>query len=681
MDRKHLKFDVWTLDTAYRLLKHENGDAVELEVKQQELLLCLIEGGGDMLTRQQIVDQVWGRVTSDNALNKKIADLRRILQDNASNPKYIKTYRQSGYAFVADVEELKTEKKDKKTSLNLGFKPLAIASGVAIAALLPLTLWLASDGEAGLNLDSAGMLPSDRLTWMKGGEFQPALSPNGKHLAFVNKAVISDPWQLYVKNLETGKVSHFGQMPQGIYYSPTWLDDDRFLALRNLEDGCKILEFSLSAPDQIKEVVSCGQLENMAPIAFSQSKNTLYYSDTSTVGNPKRIRALDLEKGRNDLITAPPSSGAGDFSLALSPDETKIAFIRGIGKKEDKLMVLDLNSQEMKSITDLQTLNFKAGWKSDAEVFFKSGPSQVSVANLETGKTRVEFNAAAPISSLDYIAKSGQYIYTQGQNYDKDIALYNVSSNTLSEVKGGVNSSLTDTSPSSTGQDIYFISDRTGLPQIWKSDGSNAQQLTFYKTYTSLNHLAVSPSGNTLLVNQAGTPFVFDVQEDGNLETLSTSETTIGRISWGCDENSLFVSSQQAHDWYIYSSDKTLEKFQQVAKGNSFFVDCKDESLIVFDDSEDSLNLYSMTGSLKQSFNLNGKVSAPWSWGFENNTLFYTYANKLYRWDLRTESPELVDALTTEINALSKVKENNFLLGTRALANTSVHISKKSDQL
>jgi len=77
---------------------------VELAPKEFDLLLELIRHQGAVVTRIDLMKEVWGHasVVVSRTVDTHIAELRRKLEDDASNPCLIITVRKSGYRVVMD---------------------------------------------------------------------------------------------------------------------------------------------------------------------------------------------------------------------------------------------------------------------------------------------------------------------------------------------------------------------------------------------------------------------------------------------------------------------------------------------------------------------------------------------------------------------------------------------------
>lgn len=95
--QKGFELGAWRVDPERDLLI--NGGAEEhLEPMVMNVLVVLACAQGQVVTKQQLVDAVWGgRPTADDAIATKIAVLRNKLGDDRRNPVYIETIQKRGY--------------------------------------------------------------------------------------------------------------------------------------------------------------------------------------------------------------------------------------------------------------------------------------------------------------------------------------------------------------------------------------------------------------------------------------------------------------------------------------------------------------------------------------------------------------------------------------------------------
>ncbi len=78
-----------------------NGEEVKLRKKEFALLRLLLENPGRVLTREVLIDRVWGNdyVGDTKTLDVHIKRLRSLIEDDPKSPEHISTVRGVGYRF------------------------------------------------------------------------------------------------------------------------------------------------------------------------------------------------------------------------------------------------------------------------------------------------------------------------------------------------------------------------------------------------------------------------------------------------------------------------------------------------------------------------------------------------------------------------------------------------------
>jgi DNA-binding winged helix-turn-helix (wHTH) protein len=96
-----VRFDAFELDEAdARLLR--NGRAITLAPRPFEVLCALARSPGSLVTKNALLDLVWGhRFVTESALKTAISEVRAALEDNPQEPRYIETVSRRGYRFIA----------------------------------------------------------------------------------------------------------------------------------------------------------------------------------------------------------------------------------------------------------------------------------------------------------------------------------------------------------------------------------------------------------------------------------------------------------------------------------------------------------------------------------------------------------------------------------------------------
>lgn len=99
------RFDV----RSRRLSRGEGSEAVPLTPKAAELLLALIEGAGRVLTKDELLERVWGdSFVEESNLSQTVFVLRKTLGESRKEPHIILTVPNRGYRFIATVREFST---------------------------------------------------------------------------------------------------------------------------------------------------------------------------------------------------------------------------------------------------------------------------------------------------------------------------------------------------------------------------------------------------------------------------------------------------------------------------------------------------------------------------------------------------------------------------------------------
>ncbi|HKW46954.1 MAG TPA: response regulator transcription factor [Gemmatimonadaceae bacterium] len=83
---------------------YRRGFPVSLRPKEFELLMALLRRGGKIVPRLELLRDVWGydaEVVS-RTVDTHVAELRRKLEDDPANPRYIVTVRKAGYRIALD---------------------------------------------------------------------------------------------------------------------------------------------------------------------------------------------------------------------------------------------------------------------------------------------------------------------------------------------------------------------------------------------------------------------------------------------------------------------------------------------------------------------------------------------------------------------------------------------------
>ena len=160
MSAELLQFENFDLDRgAYELRRA--GRKVRLERIPFELLILLVERRGLLVTREEIIERIWGKdifLETDHSINTAVRKIRLALCENPDAPRFVVTVPGKGYRFDAPVRE------------NAGDSPAAVKSNRVMLVVLPFENLSTdpaqeyfSDGLTEETITNLGQLDSDRL--------------------------------------------------------------------------------------------------------------------------------------------------------------------------------------------------------------------------------------------------------------------------------------------------------------------------------------------------------------------------------------------------------------------------------------------------------------------------------------------------------------------------------------
>ena len=103
------RFGGWELNIGLRRLKSAEGKPVELTNGEFSLLTAFLSSPQRVLTRDQLLElsRLHNAEVYDRSIDVQILRLRRKIEPDPSNPRFIKTERGAGYVFLAAVEALR----------------------------------------------------------------------------------------------------------------------------------------------------------------------------------------------------------------------------------------------------------------------------------------------------------------------------------------------------------------------------------------------------------------------------------------------------------------------------------------------------------------------------------------------------------------------------------------------
>lgn len=313
----------------------------------------------------------------------------------------------------------------------------------------------------------------------RGRVLQPAMSPDGKRLAFSWTGDADDNYDVYVSDLASGHRQRLTSYPH-FDGGPVWSSDGARIAFtRNYargRNGVYIMNSSGGEPRMVADGFTAG------PQSWLPDGRSLIVSQRDDPRAPLRLRILDLNTGKAQPLVPRSEESLGDVEAAVSPDGSRVVFVREHGDVKRDLYLVSLNGHRNPiRLTQDRAAIWGHTWTVDGrQIIFssnRSGEQRLWTLDLETLEAKMlpfGEDGFAPVA-----AREGSAVAYCRISYDLDVWSIALPGANLRRV---ISTSRWDweAAYSPDGSRVAYTSDSSGTREIWVStaDGSDKQQIT-----------------------------------------------------------------------------------------------------------------------------------------------------------------------------------------------------------
>jgi Tol biopolymer transport system component/DNA-binding winged helix-turn-helix (wHTH) protein len=485
--RAAYRFGDYTLDPlAYELRR--GGRSVRLERQPMEVLILLVRRHGELISRSEIADRLWGKdvfVDVETGIHTVIRKIRLALRDTADAPRFVATVSGKGYRFIAPVGAVANEMAQKPApavaprelppvapestmpvpgaALPSG-RILLVAIGLSIlVGALIATSWFnrRPPGPSAVRLTLA---TANRLvTNVPGSSGGPSFSPDGRMLAYHKGPEFS----LWVQRLDGGEPLQLASHGDGASF-PVWSPGgDRIL----YTSSRGIMSVSpLGGP-------STFLLEGAASPSFSADGTRLVFEK----GGPEAGIYTANPDGTNQRRIVARSGAYGSAVPSVSPDGRYVAYIVHERPGVSDLWSAPLEGGEPRQITFDRTDVGRPAWLPDgtALIFHSSrGGSQTLWRVPISGGDPAPVTTGAGQDRNPHVSPDGRRIVYQNIRYGSALRLFDVASRASREVLRGRENVLHPRFSPSGGEVVYFVGTGATFSLLTVAvDGSGRRQV------------------------------------------------------------------------------------------------------------------------------------------------------------------------------------------------------------
>lgn len=547
-----------------------------VEPRVMEVLHYLALRQGQVISRYELMDEIWQSNVSDGAISRVIGLLRKALGDNPDNPAYIQTVAKKGYRLVATVSD-NTLRPQPEQATHRGSRSIS-ASSILIALTISILLFTAWQ-FTNENQQKALLISKPRfvqLTSDPGFEYDATLSADENWLLYRHKETAEASYNLFLKSRATQQVQQLTDTDKN-EFSPTFSRDQRQIAFFSKgPDYCRLKVLTLQedgSPLEEKTLYNCGAFDHYSNVAWSVNGETLYFTDRASENVPYQIHALQIATGRTTAITQSLDNYYGDNELALSPSGKFLAFFRNKYWGNNEVHILNLETRTERKVKELGFLAWNISWTKDEKSLLFSdnrAGGELNQIDIETGTISGLYYSPQPIGSPE-LSSSGRSIIYSTEFADVDMWQVQFSELTAGKKPSKIpaSSSRIDMQPvlSRNGEKLLFLSDRNGEMQLWLKDNTQLKVFTSLPNNVRIDNYIWHPTKPLAIISTS----------DKNLHLLDTAQGSSQTLDLGAavafphlsaDGNTLYFTSDKTGDWQLWSLDMfSLDQEQLTQRG------------------------------------------------------------------------------------------------------------------
>ena len=497
-----------------------DGQPQRVAPKAMAILLALAQRAGETVSHDLLLDLVWthDEVTPD-VLSRGVRDLRRALGDASPAQSVIQTIPRIGYRLRDRPSVLRESAQQPKTRApelpqttlptqeRLHRRPM-LAVAMLAALLLMLGIWWANRPPTEPVEAQTTVTGEQIVVSTAAAEYQPALSPDGRWLAYI----VADPTNLQrsrvmIAAADGSQARPLNDMPLVQEAMPQWANDGRRLAyLRSDENSCQVMiARPLDEPAAPPRALTQCSNDNYYPVAWAAGDQGLWLSrpriDDGDVSVELAFVDLNGDERPFDYQRAPSDL---DHLPRPSPDGRWLVFRRGNGVRGD-LHLVSTQGGPVRRLTRRDGYFGRVAWypQSDAIVYSRGAmvdrllfhhrlaDDQVTALNIRDAD-QVEIAAG----KLVFERLRQRAIITEYQiDPDTSALLQELPQHEFAPSTGSNYAGVY----SPDGGRVAFISDRSGSQQLWlrDADGAPPRRLTDWPAATLMD-LSWSGDGQQL---------------------------------------------------------------------------------------------------------------------------------------------------------------------------------------
>jgi Tol biopolymer transport system component/DNA-binding winged helix-turn-helix (wHTH) protein len=338
---------------------YKHGVKLKLRPQPSLILMELLARPGDLVTREELRQKLWSSETFvdfEQSLNTSIKELRAVLGDSATAPRYVETIPRLGYRFIAKAQVMEAPAGN-------GSPARGKTNGDAVLARIPART---NGGRQGLGADG-DLEVSEAATQSEAGEpaqrvrLQWQLGRIAKVIAgFAGVLLASLAIFRWLAPLPPPRVLQFTQLSHLGHVEPSGgltTDGARIFFLKRDSDRFRLMQMPVSG-GELQPFPSPFQSAQIADIAPDRSEFLVVQTTPSSSSSDGELWLLPSVGGSPRRL-----SNLSGRDPTFSPDGRDIAYC-----KEDGIYVCERNGSNAHKLVSLPSNSWGLAWSPDGKV-------------------------------------------------------------------------------------------------------------------------------------------------------------------------------------------------------------------------------------------------------------------------------------------------------------------------
>ena len=524
----------------------------QLEPKVSLLLQTLINVDGDVISREQLIEQVWqGRIVGDGAINRTVSLLRQHLAALDSENNYVVTVPKAGYKLL-HINKSHSAPQIKPSPTDVKKLPLIyIFSLISVIFLAVLFYWL--------NVQSAlvSFKKKSRITAQFGAEYGLSVDNKANNLLYqqFDNNSLSKHLYLVTKGVNTQKLNLEHHINNAAI-SP----NSQLVAMSYKVDEQCYLGFYEFSTQLIHNIQKCAS-DSFSKFTWHWNSETIYFRDRVDKTQAYIINKYNIKTKRKSVISLPPSHSnlKGDYLLDHHPNENWLLIARYIDENNTQLLILDSFTNETKFSHKLNYHIDSFAWLDKQYASFADNGA-VYLINVLTGELQLKFENRHAINSMDSTVNQ---LFFSTLEHSSHIFSQNIV--TGSRIAINTDNAINQLPKTKSNGQLSYLSNKQSVFQWQISDDNNISSLSINLPFKlGFNRYEWSHDGRYILLTKQGAIYQIDVNND---KTQQLTNNEIGAFVVNYDPNSnIIYSSSRSGQWQLWLykvKDKTHEQLTQ----------------------------------------------------------------------------------------------------------------------